>query len=147
MPSEWLKACSMNYVGASHTLWNLKSIGIGGNSFHDLVMSKPFGYEERLVPSLALKVLCINQNPIVNVELSSFFNVKDASFVVDAFEDVVDMGVYCSYSVQPVFCSSGSEFVVVVEMYGKWIKTIDTSVLGEFMSSDSCGTIGTFCKR
>ena len=68
----------MNYVVQSCTLRNLKSIGMGANRFYDLVRSKAVARQGLIVPSLNLKVSSIHQNPIVNVELSSFFNMKDA---------------------------------------------------------------------
>ena len=67
--------------------------------------------------------------------------------MVDVFEDVMDMVVYCSHSVQTFFCSGGGEFVVVIEVYGAWIKAIETSVRGEFVGSGGCSIIGKFCKR
>ena len=89
----------------------------------------------------------INQNPIVNVELYCFFNMKGASYRVDALEDVVDVVVHCSYSVEPFFCSGRGEFVVVIEVCGAWIKAIETSIKGEFVGSGGCNIIGKFCKR
>ena len=68
-------------------------------------------------------------------------------FMVDAFEDVVDMVVHCSHSVEPFFCSRGGEFVVVIEVYGGWIKAIETSIRGEFVDSGGCGIVGKFCER
>ena len=74
-----------------------------------------------------MEVLSINQNPIVNVELSNFFNMQGAAFMVDMFEDVVDMVVHYSQSVEPFFCGGGGEFVVVIKVYGAGIKAIKTS--------------------
>ena len=107
----------MNYVVPWCTLRNLKSVGVGPNSFYDLVRSKPFECQGLIVPSLHLEVSPINQDPVVNVELSSFFNMKGASFMVDAFEDVIDMVVYSSHSVKSFFCSGGGMFITVVEVY------------------------------
>ena len=67
--------------------------------------------------------------------------------MVEALEDVMDMVVQYSHSVEPFFCSGEGEFVVVIEVYGAWIKAMETSVVGEFVSSGGCGIIGKFCKR
>ena len=99
------------------------------------------------MPSLYLEVSSINQNPIVNIEVSSFFNMKVPSFVVDSFEDLVDLGLYCSHSMEPFFCSGGGEFVVIMEVYGACIQAIETSVGGEFICCGGCDVIGTFCER
>ena len=69
------------------------------------------------------------------------------SFIVDSFEEVVDMVMHCSHSVKPFFCSWGGEFVVVIEVYGAWIKAIETSAEREIVGSGSCSVIGKFCKR
>ena len=58
-----------------------------------------------MVPRLHLQVLSINQDTIVNVALSSFFNMQGALSVVDSFEDVMDMGVYYSNSIKLCLCS------------------------------------------
>ena len=57
--------------------------------------------------------------------------------MIDALEDVVDVVVHRSHSVEPFFCSGGEEFVVVIEVYGVWIKAIETSVGGEFVLLES----------
>ena len=67
--------------------------------------------------------------------------------MVDALEDVVDVVVYCSQSVEPFFCGWRGEFVIVIEVYGAWIKAIETSISGEFVGSGGCSIIGKFCKR
>ena len=59
-------------------------------------------------------MLSVNQDSIVDIEVSGFFNVKDACFVVYLFEDVVDVVVYCTYSVEPFFYSGEGEFIGVV---------------------------------
>ena len=94
-----------------------------------------------------MEVLSINQNPIVNIELSRFFNMQGALFLVDAFEDVVDMVVHCCHSVEPFFCGRGGEFVVIIKLYSACIKAIVNSAGGEFMGSGGCGIIGKFRKR
>ena len=93
-----------------------------------------------------MEVSPINQNPIVNVELSRFFNMQGALFMVDALKDVMNMVVYCSYSVEPFFCGRGGEFVVVIEVCGAWIEAIETSIRGEFVGSGGCGSIGKLCE-
>ena len=55
---------------------------------------------------------------MVNIEVSSFFNMKGASFVVDSFVDIVYMVMYWRYLVEPVFCGGEGEFIVVIEVYG-----------------------------
>ena len=67
--------------------------------------------------------------------------------MVDALEDVVDVVVHSSHSVEPFFCGGGGEFVVVIEVYGAWIKAIETSITGEFVGSGGCGIVGKFCER
>ena len=118
----------MNYVVPSCTLRNLKSIGMGANSFCNLVRSKPFTYQGLMIPSRHLEVSSINQDPIINIKVSSFFHMNGASFVVDSFEDVVDVFMHGSNSVAPFFCSGGGEFVVVIELYDTRMKAIETSV-------------------
>ena len=67
--------------------------------------------------------------------------------MVDMLEDVMDVFVHCSHSIKPFFCSGAEEFVVVIEVYGVWIKAIETSAQGEFVGSGGCGIINKFCKR
>ena len=67
--------------------------------------------------------------------------------MVDALEDVADVVVHYSYSMEPFFSGRRGEFVVVIEVYGAWIKAIETSIRGEFVVSGGCGIIGKFCKR
>ena len=93
-----------------------------------------------------MQVSSINQDLIVKIEVSSMFNMKVASFVVDSFEDVVDVVMHCSHSVEAFFYSGGGEFVVVIEMYSVWIKVIETSTWREFMGRGGCGIVGKFCK-
>ena len=73
--------------------------------------------------------------------------MKVALFVVDLLQDIVDMFMHCSHSVEPFFCDGGGEFEVIIEMYGAWIKATETSVGGEFVGSGACGIIGKFCER
>ena len=73
--------------------------------------------------------------------------MQGASFIVDALEDIVDMVVHYSHSVELFFCGGGGEFVVVIEVYGAYINAIETSVGGEFVGSGGCSIIGKFCER
>ena len=73
--------------------------------------------------------------------------MKGALFVVDSFEDVIDVIVHDSYSVYLLFCGGGGEFVVVVKVYGSWIKAIMTAIGGDFLGSGGCGIVGKFCER
>ena len=93
------------------------------------------------MPRLDLEVSSINQDPIVIVEESAFFKIKGALFMVDSFEDVVDVVVHGKYSIKLFFCSVRGEFIVVIEVYSAWIKYIETSVEGEFVDSGVCGII------
>ena len=94
-----------------------------------------------------MEVSPINQNPIVNVELSCFFYMQGASFIVDGLEDVVDVVVHCRYSVEPSFCGRRGEFIVIIEVHSAWIKGTETSISGEFVGSGGSSIIGKFCKR
>ena len=67
--------------------------------------------------------------------------------MVDAFEDVVDVVEYYSHSVEPFSCGWIGEFVVIIEVYGGWIKAIETSIRGEFVGSGGCGIVGKFCQK
>ena len=67
--------------------------------------------------------------------------------MVDTFEDVVDVVVHSSHPIKRFFCSGGGEFVVVIEVYGAWIKAIETPIRGEFVSSAGCCIIGKLCVR
>ena len=58
----------------------------------------------------------------------------------------MDVVMHCSHFVEPFFCSRGGEFVVVIEVYGAWIKAIKTSIWGEFVGRGGCGIVGKFCE-
>ena len=73
--------------------------------------------------------------------------MQGASFMVDTLENIMDMLMHCSHYVEPFFCSGGGGFIVVINVYGAWIKGMQTSVGGEFMGSGGCRIIGEFCKR
>ena len=79
--------------------------------------------------------------------MSSFFNIKVTLFVVDSFQDVVYVVMHCSHPVKPLFCSGRGEFVVVIGVYGAWIKATETSVGGHFVAGWGCGVVGKFCER
>ena len=83
----------MNYVVTCCTLRNLKSVDIGAFSFDNLVQSKHIVYLGLGVSSFNLKVRSINQNTIVDVEVSGYCKMKDSLRIVDVFEDVVDIVV------------------------------------------------------
>ena len=89
----------------------------------------------------------MDQDPIVNIKQLSFFNMKGTLFVVDSFENVIDMVMYYSHSIKLFLYSKRGECVVVVEVYNAWIKDMETSMWGEFISSTGCGIIDKFCKR
>ena len=59
----------------------------------------------------------------------------------------MDLVVHYSHSMEPFFCSGGGEFIVVIEVYGEWLKATETSAGGEFVGSGSCSNIGKFCER
>ena len=65
-----------------------------------------------------MEVSSINEDPIIDIEVSGFLNMKGASFVVDALEDVVDVFVHCSHSMKPLFCCGRGEFILVIKVYG-----------------------------
>ena len=81
------------------------------------------------------------------MEVSSYFNMKVASCVVDWFEDAMDVFMNCSHSVELFFYSATGEFIVVIEVHGTWIKAIENSVGGEFVRSGGYSTIGKFRRR
>ena len=74
-----------------------------------------------------MKVLSVKQDPIINVEVSGFYNMEGASFMIDSFEDVMNVVVYSSHSIEAFFHSRRGEFVVAIEVHGMWIKGIATS--------------------
>ena len=59
----------------------------------------------------------------------------------------MDVVVYGSDPVDPLFCSREAEFVVIVEAYDVCIKGIETSAGGEFVGSGSCSIISKFLER
>ena len=65
-----------------------------------------------------MKLSSINQDPIVDVEVSRFYNMKVALFVLDSFEDVVDVVMHYCSSVKPFLCIGVGEFVVVIKVDG-----------------------------
>ena len=73
--------------------------------------------------------------------------MEGTSCIVDAFDDVMDMVMHCSYSIEPFFRSRRREFVVVIEVHSAWIEATSTFVAAEFVGSSSYSVIGKFCKR
>ena len=67
--------------------------------------------------------------------------------MVHSVEDVMDVVVHCSLSVEACLCGRRREFVVIVEVYCLWIKAIETSVWREFVCHSRCSIIGIFCER
>ena len=61
-----------------------------------------------------------------------------ASFMAESVENVMDGVMHNCYSVEQFFYGRGGEFIVVVKVYGAWIKGIETSVAKEFGGSVSC---------
>ena len=137
----------MNYVVPARTFRNLKSIDMRANSFSDLVRSKLFPDQRFIVASFNLNVSAINQNRIINVELPSFLNMKRTSFMVNTLEDIVDVVAHNSHSVETFFCGRRGEFIVFIEVHGAWIKDIEISAGGEFVSSGGSGVVGKFCEK
>ena len=72
---KWFKEYSINYIVPSCALKDLQLMGVGTNCFDVLVRSWLFGCQRLIVPSLYLKLLYINQDQIVSVEVSGFFNM------------------------------------------------------------------------
>ena len=89
----------------------------------------------------------VNQDPIVNIDLSRFCNMKVTLFVIAEFQDIMDIIVHSSHSVKSFFCGRCRECIVVVEVYGMWIITLETSAEGEVVHSSSSGIVGQFSKR
>ena len=116
----------MNHIVPLCTLGNLKSIRMGADRFEELVGCKPCACQALLVPSVYWNVSSITQNPILNVVLSRLFNMKGTSFKVNMFDYIVNVVVHSSYSVKPFFYSRRREFIVVIEVYGVWIKAVET---------------------
>ena len=137
----------MDCVVLSCAFRNLNLIEMGANSFYNLVRSQPLACQGLIDPSHHLQVSFINQHPIVDAEVSPYFNMKGASFIVNTFKNVINVVVYCCHSLKPFFCTNREEFVVIIVAYSAWIKPTETSVRGEFMNSSSCGIMGKFCKR
>lgn len=89
----------------------------------------------------------MNQDPIVVVEGSYVFNIQDAWFNVDSFEDVVNVVVHHSYPVKPFCCSEEAEFVGIMQVHSVYIEVIETFAGGEYVGSGGCWITGEFCER
>ena len=75
-----------------------------------------------------MKCSSINQNTIINIEVSGAFKIKTASFLGDSFTDIMDMVMYCNHSMEPFLCSRRGDTVVIINVYGAQIKDIKTSI-------------------
>ena len=100
-----------------------------------------------MVPSLCLEVLSINQNPIVNVELSSILHIQGTLFVVDALVDIMHMVAHYSHLVEAFLSGRRGNVVVVIMMNGVRIEAVETYLCGEFVGSSGCGIVGKYCNR
>ena len=120
---------------------------MGANSFYNLIRYKQFACLGLIVSKLNLEISSIKQHLLSNCEVPHFCSRKHASFVLDLFEDLVDMVVHCSHSKKTFFCCSGEEFVVVVEVHGVCIKAKETSVCRVCVGSGGCSVIGTCGER
>ena len=136
----------MNYVVPLCTLTNFKLVGVGTNCFYKLVRCKLFACQGLIIPILYLEVSSINQNPIIDVEVSGFLNMKGPSFMVDSFADILDVVVYYIHFIEPFFYNAVGEVIVVIMVYGVWIEGIKTSVEAECVASGSCIIIVEFRK-
>ena len=81
------------------------------------------------------------------MEVSGCFNMKCTLFEVDLLEDIMDVVVCSCHSVQLFCCGGGGEFVVVIKVYGAWIKAVESSVWGRFMDCGAYSIIGKFYER
>ena len=135
----------MNYNMPSGMLRKLKVTGMVANSYHELVRPKPVVCQRVIVPRLHLEVVSINQDLIVNVKLCSFFHIKSASLVVEGCEDITDIVVHYSNSIESFFCSWWREFIVVVTTYSAQIEATETSVQKEIVGTSGCSMISKFC--
>ena len=89
----------------------------------------------------------INWDPIVTIESSGVFDIKGTSFVVNYFQDVVDVVVHYNHSIKPFFCGRREKFVLVIKVDSVRIKAIVASVEAEFVNSVGYGMISKFCNR
>ena len=60
----------------------------------------------------------------------------------DAFEYVMNVVVHCSHLVKSFFCGRSGKFIVVIKVYGAWIKAVEASELEEFMGSGGRSLMG-----
>ena len=54
------------------------------------------------------------------------FNMKRTSFVIDAFEDIVDIVEHYRHSIKSLFCGRTVQLIVGIEVSTGSIKTIET---------------------
>ena len=57
------------------------------------------------------------------------------------------MVVHCSYSIEPFFCSKKEEFIVIIKVYGAWIKHIELSTGAELVGSGGYNVVGKLDER
>ena len=107
----------------------------------------PFAYQELIVPSVHTEISFVQQDPIVDLESPSFFNIKYASFVVEGLVDVMNVVVQCSHTVKALFCGGRVKFAVVMQVNAVGIEDIETSIWEEFVGSGSCSMVGKFCQQ
>lgn len=72
--------------------------------------------------------------------------MKHTLLVVDCMEDIVDKIVHYRHSIKIFLCRRRGDFVVVINLYSAFIKSIETSVWGEFVSISSSSVIYIFSK-
>ena len=137
----------MYYIVASYTLKKLKLTGMGANGFYDLVRSHLFACKGLVVPSLDLEVSSVNQDQLIHLEVSCFFNMQGPSFVIDTFTENMYVVLHSSHYILPFFCSGRAEFTVVMKFYGVWIKVIEASIQEEFVGGSGYGIRVKFCER
>ena len=66
--------------------------------------------------------------------------------MVDALEDIVDIVVNSSHSMEPFFYGRGEELIVLIKVIGVQIEAIKTPACGEYLSSGCWGIAGKFCE-
>ena len=89
----------------------------------------------------------MNQDPIVNIKLSRFLNMKGSLSVVDLLKDIVDVVVHYSHFIKPFFFCRRGDLLVVVEVHGAQVEVIETSVWAGFVDSSACGIIRRFYEK
>ena len=62
----------------------------------------------------------------MDVELSSFFDMEGALYVVDSFEQIKDVVVHYSYSIEPFLQGRRGEFVVLIVICDACVEAMGT---------------------